>query len=257
MTVAPGQITVDSGVSGVRPSAGTVRRFIALGILSIAAMLAAALLLRLPALATALAAASLTAALVVFTVLLSRGHPHSRLGAANVVTLLRLTIVGVLLGILLAGGGNAAIVIPLSIVALSLDGVDGFLARRQKLASPFGAAFDMEVDSAFALVLSVSAALGPAGPAALLLGMPRYLFGIAGRAAPWLNGPLAPRFSRKVICVVQLIVLITLQLPSLATWSALTLVVLTVGLLAWSFGVDIVSLARSRSRSRSRGRSDA
>ena len=62
--------------------------------------------------------------------------------------------------------GAAAVVIPLSIIALSLDGVDGALARRQMLESRFGAAFDMEVDSAFALVLSILAALGPAGPAA-------------------------------------------------------------------------------------------
>lgn len=249
MTAAPGRITVDSAVSDVRAPVGVVRRFVILGILSVVVMVFAATLLGVPALAVALAAAGLTIALIVFTVLLSRGHPHVRLGAANAVTLLRLTIVGVLLSILLAGGGSAAVVIPLSIIALSLDGVDGALARRQKLESRFGASFDMEVDSAFALVLSILAALGPAGPAALLLGLPRYLFGVAGLALPWLNGPLAPRFSRKVICVVQLIVLIALQLPFLGAWAALTLVVMTVGLLAWSFGLDIVSLSRSRVRS--------
>lgn len=249
MTAAPGRITVDSAVSDVRAPAGVVRRFVILSILSVIVMVFAAVLLGVPALAVALAAAGLTIAFIVFTVLLSRGHPHARLGAANAVTLLRLTIVGVLLSILLAGGGSAAVVIPLSIIALSLDGVDGALARRQKLESRFGAAFDMEVDSAFALVLSILAALGPAGPAALLLGLPRYLFGVAGLALPWLNGPLAPRFSRKVICVIQLIVLIALQLPFLEVWAALTLVGMTVGLLAWSFGLDIVSLSRSRVRS--------
>jgi phosphatidylglycerophosphate synthase len=249
MTAAPGRITVDSGVSDVRAPVGVVRRFIVLSILSVLVMAFAAILLGVPALAVALAAGGLAAALIAFTVLLRRGHTHARLGAANAVTLLRLTIVGVLLSILLAGGGAAAVVIPLSIIALSLDGVDGALARRQKLESRFGAAFDMEVDSAFALVLSILAALGPAGPAALLLGLPRYLFGVAGLALPWLNGPLPPRFSRKVICVVQLIVLIALQMPFLEAWVALTLVGMTVGLLAWSFGLDIVALYRSRVRS--------
>lgn len=249
MTAAPGRITVDSAVSRVRAPAGVVRRFVVLSILSVVVMLFAAILLGVPALAVALAASGLTAALIVFTVLLSLGHPHARLGAANAVTLLRLTIVGVLLSMLLAGGGTAAVVIPLSIIALSLDGVDGALARRQKLESRFGAAFDMEVDSGFALVLSILAALGPAGPAALLLGLPRYLFGVAAVALPWLNGPLPPRFSRKVICVIQLIVLIALQLPFLETWAALTLVGMTAGLLAWSFGLDIINLSRSRVRS--------
>lgn len=249
MTAAPGRINVDPRVSDVRAPAGPVRRFVILNIVSVVVMVAVAVVLQVPALAGVLAAAGLTIALIVFTVLLSRGHPHARLGAANVVTLLRLTIVGVLLSLLLAGGGSAAIVIPLSIVALSLDGVDGALARRQKLESRFGAAFDMEVDSAFALVLSISAALGPAGPAALLLGLPRYLFGVAGLALPWLNGPLAPRYSRKVICVIQLIVLIVLQLPFLEAWVALALVGATVGLLAWSFGLDIVRLSRARARS--------
>lgn len=249
MTAAPGPISVDSGVSDVRPSAGAVRRFVILSILSVVVTLSASILLGLPALAVAIAAGCLTTALVVFTVLLGRGHPHDRLGAANAVTLLRVTIVGILLSILLAGGSSAAVVIALSIIALSLDGVDGALARRQKLESRFGAAFDMEVDSAFALVLSILAALGPAGPAALLLGLPRYLFGVAGMALPWLNAPLAPRFSRKVVCVIQLIALIALQLPFLEAWLALTLVVVTVGLLAWSFGLDIVSLYRERARS--------
>ena len=34
------------------------------------------------------------------------------------------------------------IIITLSVVALSLDGLDGYLARRQRLTSRFGAAFD-------------------------------------------------------------------------------------------------------------------
>ena len=154
-----------------------------------------------------------------------------------------------LLSILFGGGVSAAIIIALSVVALSLDGLDGHLARRQRLTSRFGAAFDMEVDSAFALVLSVLAAFGPAGPLVLLLGLPRYLLGVAGLALPWLNGTLPARYSRKVVCVVQLIVLIVLQLPGLATWFALTLVVAVAGLLAWSFGIDVVHLFRTRTRS--------
>lgn len=212
-------------------------------------MVAAAAALGLPMPAVIGPAAALSVASVCCAVVLRRTHPHPRLGTANAITLLRLAIVGLLLSILFAGGVNAAIIVALSAVALSLDGLDGYLARRQGLTSRFGAAFDMEVDSAFALVLSVLAAFGPAGPLALLLGLPRYLLGVAGLALPWLNGALPPRYSRKVVCVVQLVVLIVLQLPGLAPWFALTLVAAVAGLLAWSFGIDIVHLFRTRTRS--------
>ena len=251
MAVVRARIAGGARVSAPPRHGGAVSRFVALGIAAVCTMVAAAIMLGMPTASVAAGAGSLAAALVVCAVALHRTHAHARLGAANVVTLVRLTIVGLLLSILLAGGahataGHATTVVALGVVALCMDGVDGRLARRQGLASRFGAAFDMEVDSAFALVLSVLAALGPAGPLALVLGLPRYVFGVAGVVAPWLNAPLAPRFSRKVVCVVQLIVLIALQLPFLPSWVALTLVVLASGLVAWSFGLDVTRLARSR-----------
>ncbi|WP_157985604.1 CDP-alcohol phosphatidyltransferase family protein [Microcella alkaliphila] len=177
---------------------------------------------------------------------LTRHHPHARLGAASAVTSIRWGLVSILVGLLVAGAPSAAAVIGLAIFALSLDGVDGKLARRQRLESRFGAAYDMEVDSVFALALAALAALGPAGPVALVLGLPRYLFGGAALIAPWLNGPLADRYSRKVICVVQLIALIALQLPWLPVWAALSIVIGVAAALVWSFAVDIVALRRAR-----------
>jgi len=81
--------------------------------------------------------------------------PTGRFGAANLVTALRLLLVS-LLSVALhraAGGLLAALVL----ATLVLDGLDGWLARRAGLASPFGAHFDMEVDAL--LVLTVSAEL--------------------------------------------------------------------------------------------------
>lgn len=230
------------------PPRTMVWRFIALSVLGLTVMVAAALAVGVSTISVTCAAAALAAALVLSAVMLRLHHPHPRLGGANVITLLRLSMTGLLLSILLSGGGERAVVLAVSIVAVCLDGVDGCIARHQGLESRFGAAFDVEVDSVFALVLSLLAALGPAGPLALLLGLPRYLFGAAGLAFPWLNAPLVPRFSRKVVCVVQLGVLIALQLPLLPVWIALTLVMATAALLAWSFGRDVVDLARSRPR---------
>jgi len=176
-----------------------------------------------------------------------RHHPHARLGYANAITLLRLALVSTLV-IPLVGATPAPIAImTIATISLSLDGVDGWLARRQGLSSPFGAGFDMEVDSVFALVLAVLAfVVGGVGWWVILLGLPRYLFGLAQLAYPWLTASLPPRYSGKVICVIQLIALIVLQSPWVPSLIATALVVGVLGALAWSFGRDIVALWRIR-----------
>jgi len=178
---------------------------------------------------------------------LHRHHPHARLGFANVVTLTRLALVSVLVIPLVGVTAAPVAIIAVAVIALSLDGVDGWLARREQLSSDFGARFDMEVDSAFALVLAILAVVvGGTTGLVLLLGLPRYLFGLAGLALPWLNGALPPRFSSKVICVIQIIVLIALQSPWFLGLLGTILVLITLALLAWSFGHDIVWLRRHR-----------
>lgn len=178
---------------------------------------------------------------------LARHHGHTRLGGANAVTLLRLALVSAL-SIPLIGGTPAPVaIIVIASISLSLDGVDGYLARRQGLATAIGGRFDMEVDSVFALVLAALAATVGGGPwIVLLLGLPRYLFGIAGAIWPWLYGPLPPRYSGKVVAVIQMITLIVLQLPGLPHALAIALSVGVLGALGWSFGRDIVYLFRRR-----------
>lgn len=227
-----------------------VGRFLTAAALSMTGMLVVAACLRMPAAGLVVAGSAFAAATALFAVLLSRRHPHRRLGAANVVTTVRMAIVALLLGVLPVIGSLADVDVVLTVgagaLALTLDGVDGYLARRQGTASPFGASFDMEVDAAFGLVLALLAMHGPAGAIALLLGLPRYLFAIAAVFAPWLDGPLDERYSRKVVCVVQLIALLALQLPFLPPAVAIALVVVTGLSLVWSFGVDVRALRRRR-----------
>ncbi|PWJ22443.1 CDP-alcohol phosphatidyltransferase family protein [Jannaschia seohaensis] len=167
-----------------------------------------------------------------------RRYPHDRIGWANAVTLGRLGLVACLVPALDAPAGVA--VLAVAGVALALDGVDGWLARRQGLASAFGARFDMEVDAALALTLAAHGALaGAVHPAILLLGLPRYLFGAAQQVWPWLRGPLPERFSRKAVCVFQIGVLIAVLIPGLPREAADALVLAAAGALAWSFWVDI------------------
>lgn len=177
---------------------------------------------------------------------LRRSYPHSRLGLCNLVTLGRMALALAFLVPLMAGGGASWPVFAIAALTLSLDGLDGWLARRQGLASAFGARFDMEVDAAFALILAVNAAAGSSGPVAILLGVPRYLFVAAARVLPWMRRDLPERFSRKVVCVLQLGVLILLQAPILPQAFALPLVGIAASALVWSFATDLLWLWRRK-----------
>lgn len=178
---------------------------------------------------------------------LNRTYPHDRLGMCNIVTLTRLMLVSALLAPLIAGSAPSWTFFAIATLALTLDGIDGWLARRQNLVSEFGARFDVEVDSLLALVLALNAAFNAdVGLAVILLGLPRYAFAVATFAFPWLRGPLPERFSRKVICVVQLATLILLQAPAFPHVIASLLTPVAAIALAWSFAVDILHLWRSR-----------
>lgn len=180
---------------------------------------------------------------------LSQDFPHASLGLCNLVTLARLVIVGILGIVLLAGIEPNWATFGIAALALSFDGVDGWLARKQGLASDFGARFDVEVDAIFALVLALYAATnGAAGAYVILLGLPHYLFWIARLQLPWLNQPLNPSYSlsRKAVCVFQIGALIALQIPFFADGQLELLIAAVTLALIWSFGRDIIWLWRRR-----------
>jgi hypothetical protein len=99
---------------------------------------------------------------------------------------------------------------------------------------------------ALALILALSAATGSgAGAVAILLGLPRYIFAAALWFFPWMRRDVPERFSRKVVCVVQLGALIALQAPILPIrrpWPGAN----GVAVFAWSFAVDLAWLWRRR-----------
>jgi phosphatidylglycerophosphate synthase len=176
-----------------------------------------------------------------------RSYVHSALGLCNLVTLLRLVLVGVLFAALVSGLPPRCAIFGLALVALSLDGVDGYLARRQNLTSTFGARFDMETDAVFALVLALLALnQGTAGALVLVLALPSYLFFLAKFVFPWLDNTLPDLFSRKAVCVAQLGVLIGLQLPFLKAHQLDMFIVAVAAALVWSFGRDIAWLWKRR-----------
>lgn len=104
--------------------------------------------------------------------------PSGAFGLANAVTTVRL---GLILG-LLAGGLSlpAWTLALLGVVAIHLDGVDGWAARRFGTQGDFGARYDVAVDSVFALALSVILlARGSLGPWILIAGVWHYVYVLA------------------------------------------------------------------------------
>jgi phosphatidylglycerophosphate synthase len=184
---------------------------------------------------------------VVFAVsLLRRGFPHASLGWGNQATLARMALVASLMAPILSPAVTWAFV-AVAVLALTLDGLDGWLARRERLVSDFGARLDTEVDSALGLILALNVwALGVAGPLVLLIGLPRYAFVAAAVFLPWLSKPLPDSYGRKVVCVVQLVSLVVLCAQILPSWSVMPVVYGVAAALAWSFGRDIIWLWKSR-----------
>jgi len=181
------------------------------------------------------------------TSLLRRGFDHPTLGACNAVTLVRLALTSALLAAVVTPVASGWVVCAVAAISLMLDGMDGWLARREGRCSDFGARFDMEVDAAFGLILAAYLwAAGAAGPLVLLLGLPRYVFAAAGQIWPWLLADLPPRFGRKVVCVIQIGSLIALIPQVLAPVLAQTLVAGAALALVWSFGRDVIWLWRNR-----------
>jgi phosphatidylglycerophosphate synthase len=184
---------------------------------------------------------------------LPRHHPHARVGPANTVTLARLALAAALTvplaqaSALSGDPGTAWAVLAVALLALTLDGVDGWLARRTGLASAFGARFDMEVDAVLSALLALLVwQSGAAGPWVLALGFTRYVFVAACLVLPWLAAPLPDSRARKAVCVFQIGALIACLAPVLPVAVATSLAALAAAMLAWSFGRDIVWLWRRR-----------
>src|SRR5438876_11587847 len=87
-------------------------------------------------------------------------HPFPRLGAANRITLMRAGVACLIASRVLdpapLDSTERWVLVVLAGAALLLDGADGWAARRQGLASAFGARFDMETDAFAIAVLAVT-----------------------------------------------------------------------------------------------------
>jgi phosphatidylglycerophosphate synthase len=179
------------------------------------------------------------------------GHaPHAHFGTANRVTLARGMIASLL-------GGTVPIVTALNpealwvasaaaLLALALDGVDGWIARRTRMASTYGQRLDINFDTVTMGILALLAWQGgKAGPWVLAIGMARYAFVAAGWVWPWLNAELPFSQRRRVICVVQIAALLVCLTPLMVPPVSSLAAAAALGLLLFSFAVDTLWLVKT------------
>jgi phosphatidylglycerophosphate synthase len=130
-------------------------------------------------------------------------------GPASWVTLVRGALAAAVAALVVGSFANdtpVALLVALAAVALALDLIDGWIARRTHTESAFGARFDGEVDAFLILVLSVYAA--PIyGAWVLAIGAARYVFLAGEWLLPWMRASLPPRRWRKVVAAMQGLVL--------------------------------------------------
>ncbi|GEN28375.1 hypothetical protein HVA01_20210 [Halovibrio variabilis] len=167
--------------------------------------------------------------------------PQGALGWANRVTLVRAVLVALVAGGLAAGTFTQVIWqwLLIAVLALLLDGVDGWVARRTQSHSVFGARFDMELDALLIMLLCIGLLLESMAPWVLLIGGMRYLFVIAGYRLSWLLAPLLPSLRRKIVCVWQVSALLLALTPLTSPLLTGLLAISALLSLIMSFGADV------------------
>jgi phosphatidylglycerophosphate synthase len=193
------------------------------------------------------ASIAFAAAMTIAIGFLQQHHPFERVGAANQITTVRALLVSLVAGVVGEPRtvGVAAAATAVAVAATMLDGVDGWLARRHRTASDFGARFDMEIDALLILALSLLAwRFGKAGAWVVLSGALRYAFVAAGFVWSWMRAPLPPSLRRKAVCVMQIAGLTAAVAPIVAPQASAIVAALCLAALAWSFLVDTLWLWR-------------
>lgn len=183
--------------------------------------------------------------------LLSRGMSRSAtpgLSPADRVTLSRAILVGGVTALAAESftrPAPIALMVTLTTVALVLDAVDGYTARRTGTTSELGARFDMEIDSFLVLVLCLHVAPSVGGWV-LAIGAMRYVFVAASWVLGWMRGSLPPRYWRKVVAAIQGVVLTVAMGDALPGPLTTAMLVVSLALLVESFGRDVTWLWLTR-----------
>jgi phosphatidylglycerophosphate synthase len=172
----------------------------------------------------------------------------ARLGPADWVTLMRATLtvgVAALTAASFQRGPAVATLVTLASIALALDFVDGWVARRTATESSLGATLDGEVDAFLILALSVEVAHS-VGAWVLAIGLMRYAFLTAGWTLAWMRAQLPRREWRKTVTASQGVILVLAASQVAPVTVSRVLLAVALAMLAESFGRDIWWLWRRR-----------
>jgi len=229
----------------LRASAVTTKLVGLLGVIALASMARTGL--PVSALYALKASAAFAAVMLLSLGFLQQHHPFTRFGPANQITTVRALLVALIVSLIgepqlpiVAASAAAA-----SVVVTVLDGVDGWLARRHRIASDFGARFDMEIDALLIVALSMLVwRFGKAGAWVLMSGALRYAFVAAGARWTWLRRTLPRSRRRQAICVIQIAGLTLSLVPAIAPPLSAALAAVSLAILGSSFLVDTLWLWR-------------
>jgi len=136
---------------------------------------------------------------------------------------------------------HVTMLVTLTVIALTLDAVDGWIVRHTGRATPLGVHFDGEVDAFLIAVLSVYVAQS-AGVWVVAIGAARYAFYAAGWLLPWMRAPLPRADWRRVVAAIQGIVLAIAAAGLLPLVLTQAVLLAALALLYASFGHDVVWL---------------
>jgi phosphatidylglycerophosphate synthase len=181
--------------------------------------------------------------------------PSAELGWASWVTLFRATLavgVAALTAATFERPVATATLVTLASIALALDFVDGWIARRTATETRLGARLDGEVDAFLILVLSIEVA-PTVGAWVLAIGLARYAFLAAGWWSTWMRAPLPRRDWRKTVTATQGVALVIAASGVVSTTASSVLLAVALALLAESFGRDAWWLWQHRNDALSRG----
>ena len=167
------------------------------------------------------------------------------LNIPNLITNFRLVInIFILVMVLNINNYDKNLVLFLSLMSISLDGIDGYLSRRLRQTTEFGYVFDQEVDNFLILILCFSIVYNhDYNLYILLIPFYRYIFLLLIQLKIISKDPLPDSFFRKSICVVLISSLIACNHYN-TTESLSALLYLSIILLTYSFIRDIVWLYR-------------
>lgn len=178
-----------------------------------------------------------------------RGHlPLRWFGLGNRITLLRALMLCLLAALADAFSRQAWLLSLGGILFLLLDGADGYAARRTRSASPFGARFDVEVDSLYVLVIALLVwDLGKVELWVMSSGLLRYVYLGLGWWLPRLQAPLPPSRRRSLIGILNSVLLTLCLLPQAQPALAALMAGLGLGLTLASFTIDVTAISRQPS----------